>query len=84
VILITPSPQKEVAVTVDHLVRLSLRPVVVLLDTASFGGPPGTGDLAETITELGAPVRVVANGVDIGTALSSELSIAEPGSNGSG
>ena len=86
VILITPSPQEEVAVTVDHLVRLSLRPVVVLLDVASFGGPPGTGALAETITELGAPVRVVANGADVGAALSSGFSLAwrEYESNGNG
>jgi uncharacterized protein (DUF58 family) len=86
VILITPSPQEEVAVTVDHLVRLSLRPVVVLLDAASFGGPPGTRALAETITELGAPVRVVANGADVGAALSSGFSLAwrEYESNGNG
>lgn len=70
VILITPSTQEDVALTVDHLLRLKLRPVVVLLDAASFGGPPGTKALATSIAGLGVPVRQVTNGADLETALS--------------
>ncbi|MDY6878355.1 MAG: DUF58 domain-containing protein [Chloroflexota bacterium] len=70
VVLITPSVREHVALTVDLLLRRGLRPVVVLLDTASFGGPPGTKALATAITILGVPVCQVANGVDLGTALS--------------
>jgi len=70
VVLITPSVQKEVALTVSHLLRRGLRPVVVLLDTASFGGSPGTKALATAIAMLGVPVCRVANGADLGTALS--------------
>ncbi len=76
VILITPSIEGEVSLTVDHLARLGLRPVVVLLDAASFDGPPGTEALATTIASLGVPVRRVENGADIGVALSLDFSIA--------
>jgi len=70
VILITPSVQEEVALAVDVLLRRGLRPVVVLLDAASFGGPPGTAALATAIMALSVPVCQVANGADLGTALS--------------
>jgi uncharacterized protein (DUF58 family) len=70
VILITPSVREHVALTVDLLLRRGLRPVIVLLDAASFGGPPGTEALATTITALGVPVCQVANGADLGAALS--------------
>ena len=70
VILITPSIRERVALTVDLLLRRGLRPVVVLLDAASFGGPPGTEALATAVTVLGVPVCQVANGADLGTALS--------------
>ena len=70
VILITPSVQKEVALTVDFLLRRGLRPVIVLLDAASFDGLSGTETLATAITLLGVPVCQVANGADLGIALS--------------
>lgn len=70
VILITPSVQQEMAVAVDILVRRGLRPVVVLLDAASFGGPPGSADMATAITALRVPVCQIANGADLGIALS--------------
>ncbi len=69
-ILITPSVQPEVALAVDLLSRRGVRPVVVLLDPESFGGPPGADDLAETIAAFGAPVCRVARGEDLGKALS--------------
>jgi uncharacterized protein (DUF58 family) len=69
VIVITPSVQEEVALAVDVLLRRGLRPVVVLLDAASFGGLPGTVDLAAAITALNVPVCQVTNGVDLAMAL---------------
>ncbi|HUX75257.1 MAG TPA: DUF58 domain-containing protein [Anaerolineae bacterium] len=69
VIVITPSVQEEVALAVDVLLRRGLRPVVVLLDAASFGGLPGTADLAAAITALNVPVCQVTNGVDLAMAL---------------
>ncbi len=70
VILITPSTEEEMGLAVDHLLRRGLRPVVTLLDAASFGGLAGTAALTATLTALGVPVCVAANGVDLGMALS--------------
>lgn len=69
-VLITSSVQKEVALAMDVLLRRGLRPVVVLLDAASFGGPPGTAALAATLGALGVPVCQITHGVDLGIALS--------------
>lgn len=69
-VLITPSVQEEIALAVDVLLRRGLRPVVILLDAASFGGSPGTASLAMAIAMLSVPVYQVANGADLGTALS--------------
>lgn len=70
VILITPSVKGEVAVAVDQLLRLGLRPVVVLLDAASFGGASGTDELALTIAGFGVEVRKVVNDTNLEIALS--------------
>jgi uncharacterized protein (DUF58 family) len=79
VILITPSVEGSVAAAVDQLLRLGLRPVVVLLDAASFGGSPGTKDLVTTIAGMGVFVRRVENGIDLGTALSFESRVVGVG-----
>ena len=79
VILITPSVEGSVAAAVDQLLRLGLRPVVVLLDAASFGGAPGTNDLMTTIAGMGVFVRRVENGIDLGTALSFESRVVGVG-----
>ncbi len=79
VIVITPSVDESVAVAVDQLLRLGLRPVVVLLDAASFGGSSGTRELATTIAGLGVFVRQVENGVNLGTALSFESRVVGVG-----
>jgi uncharacterized protein (DUF58 family) len=70
VVLITPSVQEEVSLTIDALLRRGLRPIVVLLDAASFGGSPGTAALATAIAMLSVPVYQVANGADLETTLS--------------
>lgn len=70
VILITPSVQPQIAIIVDYLVQRGLRPIVVLLDSESFGGIYGTDELAFQITALGINVRVVRNGDDLETSLS--------------
>jgi uncharacterized protein (DUF58 family) len=79
VVLITPSTEREVAVTIDHLLRLGHRPVVVLLDAASFDGPQGTAALEMSIAGLGVPVCRVPCGADVGTALSIESSVVGNG-----
>jgi uncharacterized protein (DUF58 family) len=73
VILITPSVSEEVALAVDVLLRRGVRPVAVLLDAASFGGSSGTEALAVSCLALGVPVRRVPNGVDLTTALATDM-----------
>lgn len=69
-ILISSSTRPDVAVSVDHIARMSLRPVVVLLDAASFGGSPGTDELAASIRSLAVPASLIENGINLGEALS--------------
>ncbi len=76
VIVVTPSTDDDVALAADLLSQRGLRPVVVLIDAGSFGGPPGTGGLADAITAVGVPVCQVRNGDDLTTALSLQLGAA--------
>jgi uncharacterized protein (DUF58 family) len=75
VILVTPSVQQEVALAVDVLQQRGLRVVVVLLDAASFGGLPGTTELAQAIRLQGVPVYKVESGADLTAALSGEAMV---------
>lgn len=70
IVLITHSVEEEVALIADYLRRRGLRPVVVLIDAASFNGPSGTDLLAEMIRFLRIPLRVVHCGDNLGAALS--------------
>ncbi len=70
VVLVTPSVEDSVMLAMDHLQRRSLRPVAVLLDSESFGGPAGTAALAASIRLMGVPVRRVARDVPMSAALS--------------
>ena len=68
-ILITSSVKEDVALAMDVLLQRGVQPVTVLLDAASFGGPPGTEDLAAAVAALGVPVCRVENGADLETVL---------------
>ncbi len=70
VVLITSSTSREVALIGDFLLQKGLKPVAVLMDTATFGGPPGTEALAENIKLLGIPYRIIKNDTDLSAALS--------------
>lgn len=72
-ILITPSVHRDVVLAVDRALRQGLRPIVVLLEAASFGGMPGTDNVIEAVAALGVPVCRVANGDDLGAALSVDV-----------
>jgi uncharacterized protein (DUF58 family) len=74
VVLITPSSSKQVALTVDFLLQRGLKPIVVSLDAATFGGQQGVGQLADSILMLGVPHRVVKNEIDLSAALSNGYS----------
>ncbi len=71
VVVITPSTHNDIVIATDYLRRRSLRPVAVLVDAGSFGGPPGTDALALSIRTLGTPVQRVVNGLPLEIALSS-------------
>lgn len=73
IVLITPSVEKEVALTVDYLSQRGLRPVVVLLNAATFGGISGSEELASNIRVYGIPVTIVDNGCDMELALSNKV-----------
>lgn len=70
VVLITASVHEDVTLAADYLLRRGLRPVVVLVDAASFNGPSGSDKLEEVLKFLLVPVRRVKQGVDIERALS--------------
>ena len=73
VILITPSVGPGVLLCARQLHRRGLVPVLVLLDAVTFGGPDGSKALAAAAQRSSFTVRLVANGDDLGAALSDHL-----------
>jgi len=69
IVLITPTVRQQLLGDVDYLVRKGLRPVVVLIDPKSFGGPAGTEGLAVHFHAMNIPVRRVQEGVPLEEAL---------------
>jgi len=69
VILLSPTTSTELVLLVDDLQRRGLRPLVVLLDAATFGGPVGTGSLARRLEETGCPLRTVRCGTNLSETL---------------
>lgn len=70
IILITHSVRPEFAFSVEYLLRRGLRPVVVLINAATFGGSEGSGVLAQNVRAMGVPVRLVDSGVELENVLS--------------
>jgi uncharacterized protein (DUF58 family) len=70
IVLITSTVDKKAALLADYLLQRGLKPVMILLDTLTFGGWPGTDDLLTSIKMLGVPVRKIVCGTDLEQALS--------------
>jgi hypothetical protein len=70
VVLITPSTSRKVALVVDFLIQRGLKPILVLLDAATFGGSPGADVLIKRIKLMGIPCRIIQNETDLSVALS--------------
>ncbi|MFN8381853.1 MAG: DUF58 domain-containing protein [Anaerolineales bacterium] len=70
VILVTPTVRADVIHAVDELQMRYLRPVVVLLDTESFGGPRGTETIINSLHERRVPVTVIKCDDNLSQALS--------------
>jgi len=73
VVIITHSVEDDVALTADMITRRGLRPILVLIDAASFDGPPGTDQLEATLSFLKVPTRVVRRGDNLGVTLSTRV-----------
>ncbi|MBL8101457.1 MAG: DUF58 domain-containing protein [Anaerolineales bacterium] len=70
VILVTPTVRPDILHAVDDLQMRYLRPVVVLLDTETFGGPRGTETLVNSLHGRRVPVTVIRCDDDLSQALS--------------
>ncbi|MCI0518662.1 MAG: DUF58 domain-containing protein [Chloroflexi bacterium] len=69
VVLITPEYGNEVLLAVETLARRSMRPVVVALDTATFGGDEGAKAMEAQLQALRVPVCRIQNGDDLSAVL---------------
>lgn len=70
VVLITPSTSREIAIIGDFLLQRGLKPIAVIIDASTFGGPPGSEQLAESVKLLGIPSRLIKNEIDLSASLS--------------
>lgn len=73
VVLITSSTHHEIVIVAEYLLRRGLRPIVVLIDASTFGGPEGSLELAIQIRSMGVPTRLVRNGVELELSLADDL-----------
>jgi uncharacterized protein (DUF58 family) len=73
VILITSSIQDEITLSVDYLIRRGLRPIALLLEASSFGGPEGTPELVERLRLLNVIVRKIRCNESLAGALSTHI-----------
>lgn len=69
IVLVTSSTSQDIALLVDQLLRLGLRPIVVLLNAESFGGLPGSQALGAALDALRVPHVIVDEGEDLTEAL---------------
>lgn len=72
VVLITPDPGDGVVLAAELLSRRGMRPVVVLLDAATFGGIKGVDRVESDLRLMRVPVCRIANGDNLATRLSDE------------
>ena len=65
IILITPSTDQKLALLVDQLLRLGLRPIVVLINPEGFDGSTGSRELGAAIKAFGVPQVSINEGDDL-------------------
>jgi len=70
VVLITPGTTNEIIHAADLLLRRGLRPVAVLLDPSTFGGPFDNREIVLGMQAMNIPVCRISNGDDLGSVLS--------------
>jgi uncharacterized protein (DUF58 family) len=69
-VLITPNVRPELLFAVDDLQRRYMRPIVILVDSETFGGLRGADKLANELRALGVPFCIIKCGDDLTEALS--------------
>ena len=74
VVMITPSAAEAVFQTADLIMRRGLRPVMVLLDSASFGGHFSSSRLVASLQTLRIPHCEIRDGDNLTEVLSSTIS----------
>ena len=74
VVIITASTDERVAESVRWLAHAGRQPILVLIDSESFGAERGSSGLASAARISSTPVQVVRYGDDIGAALSTRIS----------
>jgi uncharacterized protein (DUF58 family) len=69
VVLVTSSMRQQMVMTVDYMMRRGLRPVLILLDAATFGGPKGAPEIEAAVRAMNVPVRRISNGENLEVVL---------------
>ena len=65
VVLITPSTRPEAVLAIDEFQRRNLRPLVLLLDAATFGGSQASDALQQMIAMRAVPLCIIRCGDDL-------------------
>ncbi|MBL8078764.1 MAG: DUF58 domain-containing protein [Anaerolineales bacterium] len=78
VILVTPNTTQDLLIAVDDLHKRYLRPIVILLDGASFGGRDGADKMLLSLRERRVPVCVVTCDADLSQTISDFVSDVTP------
>ncbi|HVP20822.1 MAG TPA: DUF58 domain-containing protein [Anaerolineaceae bacterium] len=64
-VLITASNDDSIAAAADSLAQRKIKPVVILIDSVTFGGTNDVNGLAATLVKMKIPVAVVHKGDDL-------------------
>jgi hypothetical protein len=64
-VLVTSSGIEAVAAAADSLVQRKIKPVVILIDSTSFGGSAGVEHLGILLQKKKIPVSIVRKGDEI-------------------
>jgi uncharacterized protein (DUF58 family) len=70
VVLITPENLDEVYQAAELLVRRGLRPIVILVDSSTFGGNSKSDKVMDKLRYSGIAFRVLQKGCDVSSVLS--------------
>jgi uncharacterized protein (DUF58 family) len=73
VVLITASAQEGVILAAQSLLSRNLRPVIVFVDQASFGGSISVKEMAISLRNRNFPVVLISHGDDLGQALEQSI-----------